>query len=100
MPKAPTSAAPLKAPRPAARPMSIMCRFTIGKRLDRTFQLGLSRATRFLIGDGKRATPYLRANPVYPRSQLGDSPARLPWMNILHRNAHAAWTVVTAGPVW
>jgi len=42
------SAAPLNAPRPAARPMSITCRFTIGQRLDRTFQLGLSRATHFV----------------------------------------------------
>src|SRR5215831_18607271 len=65
MPKAPTSAAPLNAPRPAARPMSIMCRFTIGQRLDRTFQFGLCRATRFSIGDGKRATAFLRDNPVY-----------------------------------
>jgi len=40
--KAPTSAAPLNAPRPAARPMSITSRFTIGQRSDRTFQLGLS----------------------------------------------------------
>jgi hypothetical protein len=29
MAKAPTSAAPLNAPRPAARPMNITCRFTI-----------------------------------------------------------------------
>jgi hypothetical protein len=28
------------------------------------FQLGLSRATRFLIGDGKRETTSLRDNPV------------------------------------
>ena len=42
-----------------------MCRFTIGQRLDRTFQLGLCRATRFSIGDGKRATAFLRDNPVY-----------------------------------
>jgi hypothetical protein len=33
MAKAPTSAAPLNAPRPATRPTSISCRFTIGKRL-------------------------------------------------------------------
>src|SRR5207248_886464 len=45
MAKAPTSAAALNAPRPAARPMSNTCRFTIGQRLDRTFQLGLSRVT-------------------------------------------------------
>jgi hypothetical protein len=29
----------LNAPRPAARPTSIRCGFTIGKRLDRTVQL-------------------------------------------------------------
>src|SRR5436305_14121282 len=46
MAKAPTSAAPLNAPRPAARPMSIRCRFPIGQQLDRTFQLGVSRRPR------------------------------------------------------
>src|SRR5205814_2237893 len=35
--KAPTSAALLNAPRPAARLMSKTCRFTIGQWLDRTF---------------------------------------------------------------
>src|ERR1700751_3597461 len=45
MAKAPASAAALNAPRPAARPAMITCRFTIGQRLDRTFELGLSRVT-------------------------------------------------------
>src|SRR5437764_15411201 len=46
MAKAPTSAAPLNAPRPAARPTNIRCCFTIGQQLDRTFQLGVSRGQR------------------------------------------------------
>jgi hypothetical protein len=31
--------------------------FTIGQQSDRTFQLGLWRATRFLVVDGKRENP-------------------------------------------
>ena len=38
--KAPTSAAPLKTPRPAALPTSIMCRFMVDQRLEGTLQFG------------------------------------------------------------
>src|SRR5271170_7881606 len=61
MAKAPTSAAALNAPRPAARPMSITCRFTIDQRLDRTFQLGLSRVT-----NDRRALPEPSCYPAGP----------------------------------
>ena len=40
MTKAPTSAAPLKTPWPAALPTSVMCRFMVGQRLEGTLQFG------------------------------------------------------------
>ena len=40
MTKAPTSAAPLNAPRQAALPTSIKCRFMVGQQLKGTLQFG------------------------------------------------------------
>src|SRR5262249_14418158 len=48
--KAPMSAAPLNAPRPAARPARIRCRFTISKRRDRTVPLADRSAHRLSCG--------------------------------------------------
>jgi len=47
MTNAPTSAAPLNAPRPAARPMSITCLFTIGQRLGPHVQLSCRTTPSF-----------------------------------------------------